>query len=85
MILLIIVFIVYPVYTNRVELRTQIRKDMVKLYLTLGMIPFVRFLVISFHTYEHSWFVYRALAATVLALCFTIMEIVVKKEPEPVS
>lgn len=40
-----------------------------------GLIPFVRYLVLHNHSYRHSFFTYRALASTILAIVMIIGEI----------
>ena len=46
------------------------------LYAVIGAVPFVRFIVLHNHANLHFFFAYRALAATVLAVCFIIAEII---------
>lgn len=35
----------------------------------LGLVPYLRYIVLSNHSYLHEYFTYRAQAATVMALC----------------
>ena len=47
-------------------------------YLALGCLPYCRFLLLHNHSYVHYFFTYRAQAATVLAVCLIILEILQK-------
>ena len=58
------------VFTNAIEAKKQININQIFIYATLGMIPYVRFLVLHNHSYYHSFFTYRAQMATVMALIF---------------
>ena len=74
--LFIFTLIVYPVYTNRLKLRNCFDSSIVALYAVLGLIPYLRMAAIPNHSLRHAFFVYRAQAATVMAICFIIMELV---------
>ena len=74
--LLIAAFIVFPVITDRIRLRLHIDRIWILWYLLVGIIPIMRFLVISNHSLVHSFFTHRALAAFVMALCLIILELV---------
>ena len=74
--LFIFTLIVYPVYTNRLKLRNRFDNSIVALYAVLGLIPYLRMAAIPNHSLRHAFFVYRAQAATVMAICFIIMELV---------
>ncbi len=67
-----------PVARGKVQLRAEIRKSNLALYLLLGCIPYIRFLVLRNHSWGHFCFTYRAQAASVLAVCFMILELVEK-------
>ena len=45
-------------------------------YAFLGMIPYVRYLVLHDHSYLHYFFTYRAQAAGILAICLIVAQIV---------
>ena len=49
---------------------------MIALYAVTATVPFIRFLVMNNHSYGHFVFTYRALATTVLAVCFIVGELV---------
>lgn len=51
---------------------------MILLCAIIGFAPFIRFTILNNHSYLHYFFAYRALAATVLALCLIIAEIIGK-------
>ena len=70
------IFIVMPVATGRIVLRKTINGWRIGLYATLGFIPYVRYIVLHNHSYVHFFFTYRAQAATVMAICFIILELV---------
>lgn len=49
--------------------RHKINKPVTVICLILGLIPYLRYMVLNNHSYLHEFFTYRAQAATVLALC----------------
>ena len=76
LVFLIIIFVFIPVWKNWVSVKTQINKNRVILLISLGLIPYIRYLVLHNHSYGHYCFTYRAQAASVMALCFVILELV---------
>ena len=78
--ILILVFVaaafVFPVATGRVVLRKKIDGKKIGIYAVLGLIPYVRYLVLANHSFIHYFFTYRAQAATILAICFILFELV---------
>ena len=72
----IVIFIVLPVVTNRIRLRPHIAWKWILLYLVVGIIPIIRFLVISNHSLVHSFFTHRALAAFIMAIGLIMLEFV---------
>ena len=74
----VFIFLVFflPAVKGRICIGRKIKMSKIFLYIVIGLIPFVRFLVLSNHSYIHSIFTYRALASTILALCFIILELV---------
>lgn len=48
--------------------RGNYRKDITILMLLLGLVPYLRYLVLNNHSYLHEFFTYRAQAVTILAL-----------------
>lgn len=75
LVVLIILFVVIPVWKNWVSVKTQINKSRMLLFACLGLVPYVRYLVLHNHSYGHYCFTYRAQAASVMALCFVILEL----------
>lgn len=64
-------------------IRRTANKPIAAVCLILGAVPYLRFLVLSNHSYLHEFFTYRAQAATVLALCAAVWfntELSVKKK-----
>ena len=59
---------------NRITARKP--SGIIWIYLTIGLMPYVRYAVIRHHSWVHYFFTYRAQAATVMALCFSIAEVV---------
>ena len=76
----IVLFVLLPVGLGRVRLRARADRGQVLLYLVLGLVPYLRYLVLHNHAWIHAGFTYRAQAATVLALCFLLLELI---EPVP--
>ena len=72
----VFIFFVVPTISGKVSMRNEIRWCQIGLYLLLGLVPYVRYFVLYNHSYIHSFFTYRAQAATVLAICFIILELV---------
>lgn len=50
-------------------------KHWILLYLVLGLVPYLRFAFLHNHAYGHFCFTYRAQAATIMALCFALFEV----------
>ncbi len=77
---LVFVFFVFvvilPVVTDKVVLRKGINKRIIAIFSLLSLIPFIRFVVLRNHSFIHFYFTYRALASTVLALSFIVLELV---------
>lgn len=53
----------------------DIDRKRVLLYLTIGLIPYFRYLVLHNHAYKHFFFTYRAQAGTILALFLILNEL----------
>ena len=78
--LVFLIMLLIPVFQNKIRLKQSIDTSWICLYGVLFFIPFIRFLVMHSHSNGHYFFTYRALAASVLAFCFILVELV-----EPVS
>lgn len=74
--LLVILFVFIPVYKGTVTLKRDVNWRRILLYFLIGMIVIVRFAVLRNHMQFHYFFTHRALAASILALCFIVMELV---------
>ena len=72
----IIVVVIIPVMKDKVVLRQSINQSMIPIYAVLALLPFIRFAVLRNHSYIHCFFTHRALASSVLALCFIVLELV---------
>lgn len=72
----VLLIIVIPVLKNRLMIRGIINISRIRVYLLLGLVPFARYLALPFHTWHHYFFMYRALASSVMALCFILLELV---------
>ena len=79
--LAILIFVFLPVLSDRVRLRQSIRWSQVGLYAGLGLVPYIRYMIIPHHSWVHSFFTYRAQAASILALCFIVAEVVEIRRP----
>ena len=76
LLLIIAVFVVLPVVMDKVTVRNAINKKTIALYFLIGGIPILRFAVLRSHSWYHRSFTFRALAGTILAVCFIITEII---------
>lgn len=52
--------------------RRRANKNVTLICLILGLIPYLRYMVLNNHSYLHEFFTYRAQAASVLALCAVV-------------
>ena len=77
----LIVLLILPVFLNKVRIKKEISKGIILLFGILALLPFLRFAVLHNHAYRHYVFTHRALAATVLAICFIVLELV-ERVPE---
>lgn len=74
--LLIFALVFRPVLMNELQICKRKNVGRIVLFLVLGVVPYVRFLILHNHSVLHNPFTYRAQAATVMALCFVILEFV---------
>lgn len=63
-------------YAAYVYHKKQIRKENILLYAGIGILPFVRYLVLLNHSYLHYFFTYRALLAAILVIAMILGEVV---------
>ena len=73
---LIVIFVFLPVFKGWLVIRDNINWNRICLFGLLGMIVYVRFLILWQHSWRHYFFTYRAQCAPVLALCFIIIELI---------
>lgn len=73
--LAIFFFIFLPICQNRIVLKKEILWSAVGYYTALGVIPYIRFVAIPHHSWYHYFFTYRAQAASVMAFCFIVLEL----------
>lgn len=62
-------------YLGFVYRRMDFNLKYVLLYAIVGIIPYVRYLILHNHSYIHFFFTYRAQAATVMAVVFMLSEL----------
>jgi hypothetical protein len=65
----------YAVYYGYVYLKPGFDKSVIRIYAAVGLVPFLRYLVLCNHSYLHYFFSYRALAATILAVWLILEEL----------
>ena len=63
-------------FMDKGRARRHIDWKVVLVYVGIALLPYVRYLVLHNHAYVHYFFTYRAQAATVMALCFIVMELI---------
>ena len=76
LVVLLAIIVVMPVVLNKVTLKKDIYWKQILLYVALGFLPFVRLAVLHNHAYLHYFFSYRALASSIMALCFIALELI---------
>ena len=62
-------------YTGYVYHKKQICREQILLYALVGLVPYVRYMVLHNHSYLHFFFTYRAQLATVLAVVLILEEL----------
>ena len=78
LVLFILYFIVIPVWKNKIRVKGRIDWNCVRLYLLIGALPYVRYMLLPTHTSHHYFFMHRAQTITVMALCFVVREVIEK-------
>ena len=66
---------IYLVLQGKLRLKQSIRKSRILLYALLGVVVYLRYIVLRHHVYYHYFFTYRAQSASILALCFILLEV----------
>lgn len=70
-----ILLVVVLGYLGYVHHRAGFNKKQVRIYLLLGLVPYVRYLALINHSYLHYFFTFRAQLATLFALALILGEI----------
>ena len=84
MVFAVVVFVV-PAAIGSLSVRREISSFNILLYACIGLIPYVRYLVLHNHSYVHYFFTYRAQAATVIAICIIFFELFEKAPRKAVT
>ena len=63
-----IAIVIFVIYTGYVYHASNIDNKMILLYALVGLIPYMRYVVLHNHSYLHYFFTYRAQMATILAI-----------------
>lgn len=67
--------VVYSLYVGYVYYKKNIDKKCVLLYVLIGLVPYIRYIVLHNHSYLHCFFTYRAQLATILAIVLILEQI----------
>ncbi|MCR5734537.1 MAG: hypothetical protein K6G22_08035 [Lachnospiraceae bacterium] len=70
--LILVIFVAYVMYVYH---RNNTDRQWILLCIFIGLIPYVRYLVLRNHSFLHCFFTCRAQAATVLAVLFIVSEV----------
>lgn len=70
-----IALILFAVYLGYVYHGKHICKEHILLYLIIGLLPYLRYMVLHNHSYLHCFFTYRAQMATILAIVLILDEL----------
>ncbi len=67
--------VLLAVYFGYVYHKKHINKKHILLYLIIGLVPYIRYIVLHNHSYLHCFFTYRAQMATIIAIVFILEEL----------
>ena len=73
-VLIMLGLVVFGSYAGYVHQKKSVHWDRVLLFALLGLVPYVRYLVLHNHAWLHCFFTYRAQLATVLAVVMILEE-----------
>lgn len=73
-VLTMLALVVFGSYVGYVHQKKTVRWDRVLLFALLGLVPYVRYLVLHNHAWLHCFFTYRAQLSTVLAVVMILEE-----------
>ena len=74
-VLTMLALVVFGSYVGYVHQKKTVRWDHVLLFALLGLVPYVRYLVLHNHAWLHCFFTYRAQLSTVLAVVMILEEL----------
>lgn len=69
------VLVLLAAYVGYVYHRKHVCKDRILLYALIGLLPYIRYIVLHNHSYLHCFFTYRAQMATILAVVLILEEL----------
>ena len=72
---LMVGIVITLIAVRRIKLNKTANRQLLAGYFVIGCIPMVRYLVLHNHAWYHRSFTYRALAGSILALCFVLAEL----------
>lgn len=72
---LMVGIVITLIAVRRIKLNKTANRQLLAGYYVIGCIPMVRYLVLHNHAWYHRSFTYRALAGSILALCFVLAEL----------
>ncbi len=67
-----IALIIFALYIGYVHYSNKSKKQIIPVYVLVGLIPYIRYAILHNHAYLHCFFTYRAQAATILAIIFIL-------------
>ena len=68
--------VLFVIYTGYVYHGNHIDKKRILLYVLIGLIPYIRYVVLHNHSYLHHFFTYRAQLATILAVVLILEQLI---------
>ncbi|MGN0342889.1 MAG: hypothetical protein ACI4DO_08855 [Roseburia sp.] len=70
-----VALVLFAVYVGYVYHKKNVCKAHILLYLVIGALPYIRYIVLHNHSYLHCFFTYRAQMATILAIVLILEEL----------
>lgn len=74
-VLAVLTLVIFSSYVGYVHQKKAVCRERVALFTALGLVPYVRYLVLHNHAWLHCFFTYRAQLATVLAVVMILEEL----------
>lgn len=71
-----ILLILLALYLGFVYRKKEVDKGRICIYLLIGLVPYIRYIVVLNHSYLHYFFTYRAQMATIIAIVLILGEMV---------